>query len=197
MRLAVAIVLAVSAMAANAQLYRWTDESGRTHISDTPPPPGAKNVQKKSAAAPGQAGTPAEPFALQQARQNYPVTFYSTPGCEACDLTRKLLNARGIPFKEQSVNDEASLAALKKAVGSNSVPSIIVGSTVLKGFEESSIERLLDAAGYPKAGILPPRSQAEPVAVVPQAEVKPAPPEPPKGPYAPKPPAEPRKGAAK
>lgn len=202
MRLAVAIILAASAVTANAQqLYRWTDESGRTHVTDTPPPAGAKNVQKKSGpgvAEPGKAGTPAEPYVLQQARTKYPVTFYSTPGCEACDLTRKLLNERGVPFKEHTVNDEASLAELKKSVGSNSVPSVTVGASVFKGFEESGINRLLDAAGYPKAGILPPRTQTAPVAAVPQpAEVKPVEPEPAKGPYAPKPPAEPRKGAPK
>ena len=37
--------------AAAQQMYRWTDENGRTHITDTPPPPGAKNVRKVKPAA--------------------------------------------------------------------------------------------------------------------------------------------------
>lgn len=169
------------------------------HVTDTPPPPGAKDVQRQRAGAAGapgaeQAGA-TEPYSLQVARKNFPVTLYSTPGCDACAEARKLLNARGVPFKEVSVNDEKALEELKKAVGSNSVPSIIVGATIQKGFEEAIYNRMLDAAGYPKAGILPPRSQEEPKAVEPQADVQPAPPSAATGPYAPgaKPQAPPRK----
>lgn len=187
-RIALALIIGFGACAAVAQqLYRWTDDKGRVHVTDTPPPPGAKDVQKRGGprAPSGPQGAGSEPYALQVARKNFPVTFFSTPGCEACNEARKLLNARGVPFKEVSVNDEKQLEELKKAVGSNSVPSIVVGSTVQKGFEEAIYHRILDAAGYPKTGILPPRTQDEPKAVEPQAEVQPAPPEPPTGPYAP------------
>ena len=41
--------LALAAVTAAAQqIYRWTDENGRVHITDTPPPPGARGVKKKS-----------------------------------------------------------------------------------------------------------------------------------------------------
>lgn len=185
--LACALFLAATAAAAQ-QVYRWTDEKGRVHVTDTPPPPGAKEVRVRGAAG-SAAGTPqaagSEPYAIQIARKNYPVTLYSTPGCEACDEARKLLNARGVPFKEVSVNDEKQLEELKTAVGSNSVPSVIVGGTVQKGFEEGAYHRILDAAGYPKSGIVPPRTQTEPQPVQPQADVKPLPAEAPPGPYAP------------
>lgn len=157
--------LAAAALAAGAQqLYRWTDASGRVHYSTTPPPPGAKDVQKRAApaaAAEPQTGGPL-PFALQQAVKDFPITLYTTPGCEACAEARKLLNARGIPFKEVSVVEDAQIEELKQAVGSNSVPAMIVGRTVLRGFEEGGYHRALDAAGYPKTGVLPPRNQPEP-----------------------------------
>jgi glutaredoxin len=186
--LALLLVLAAASALAQAQLWRWTDERGRVHITDTPPPPGAKNVQ-----APSKSGkdketeSTNEPFALQIARKDFPVTLYSTPGCEACGEARKLLNARGVPFKEVLVSDEKSLSELKSAVGSTSVPAIIIGSTVQKGYEEATYHRLLDAAGYPKTGVLKPRNQAEPKPVEPEsAQVKPAPdPNAGLGPYAP------------
>ena len=34
--------------AAWAQQYRWVDEKGRVHYTDTPPPPSAKSTQKKN-----------------------------------------------------------------------------------------------------------------------------------------------------
>lgn len=185
--LSIALAL-VAAAAAAQQLYRWTDDRGRVNISDTPPPPGAKSVQKMGVpvgAPDSQQPAGNEPFALQEARKSYPVTLYSTPGCEACTEARKLLNARGVPFKEVLVNDEKGLEELKAAVGSNSVPSLVVGATVQKGFEEATYHRVLDAAGYPKTGMLPPRRQAEPQPLQPQAEVKPVPEEPAPGPYAP------------
>jgi len=184
--LACALFLAATAAAAQ-QVYRWTDEKGRVHITDTPPP-GAKDVRSLGSAgrtsSTPQAGGP-EPYAIQIARKNYPVTLYSTPGCEACSEARKLLNERGVPFTENSVNNEKQLEELKAAVGSNSVPSLVVGGTVQKGFEEAVYHRVLDAAGYPKTGMVPPRTQTEPQPEQPQTEVKPLPDEARPGPYAP------------
>jgi len=189
MRALILMMLVATALPAAAQLYRWTDESGKTHFGDTPPR-GARNVQKqKKPAAGGGAETAGLPFALQQAMKTSPVTLYTTPGCEGCGEARKLLNARGIPFKEVSVNSEAQLAELKNAVGSNSVPAMIVGSNILKGFEEGQYHAALDGAGYPRAGILKPRDQAEPSpdaqSAAPSGE-PPAEPVKPTGPYAPR-----------
>ncbi|HJS39168.1 MAG TPA: glutaredoxin family protein [Burkholderiales bacterium] len=163
-----AALLAAACAASAQQMYRWTDERGRVHITDTPPPASAKNVQRRSAD-----GAPAEeaplPYALQLAAKNFPVTLYTAPDCAPCGQARALLNARGVPFREVSVIDEQQAEDLKKSVGSLSVPSLRVGGSSQKGFEQGAYHELLDTAGYPRAGILPPRNQAEP---------KPAPPKP-------------------
>lgn len=181
MRLPLAILLMAAAASAGAQMYRWTDKDGRVHFSDSPPPSDARNVTKKGLPVQGAAAaTPNLPFATQQAMKDFPVTLYSTPGCEACDLARKMLNARGVPFKEVSVNSEKDLAQLQSAVGSNAVPSMIVGPSVVKGFEEGAYNRALDTAGYPRAGIVPARNQAEPKpGDLPPSAAKPAAPPPP------------------
>ena len=164
MRLAVAILLACAASAVAAQqIYRWTDKDGRIHITDTPPPPDATEVVRKksqsNSAVPQVSAN--EPYALQVARKNYPVTLYTSENCEACGEARSLLNARGIPFTEVSVRDERTFAELRSVAGSYSVPVMLVGAMVQKGFEAGMYNRMLDAAGYPKAGILPARAQAE------------------------------------
>ena len=159
------------ACAASAQMYRWTDEKGRVHITDTPPPPSAKAVQKKSFSGSGAAesGTAGQPYALQVATKNFPVKLYTAPDCGPCGQARKLLNGRGVPFREISVIDEPQSEELRKVAGSLSVPTVSVGGSVQKGFDEGGYHALLDDAGYPRTGILPPRNQAEP---------KPAPPPP-------------------
>jgi hypothetical protein len=60
------------------------------------------------------------------------------------------------------VVDEKQAEELRKAVGSLAVPSLRVGREVQKGFEQSAYHALLDTAGYPRTGILPPRNQAAP-----------------------------------
>ncbi len=185
-RLLTALLLCAAAFAASAQMYRWTDDKGRVHFSSTPPPAGAKGVQKKGAEPAAGAGSSAAlPFSVQQAQKNFPVTLYTTPGCEGCDAARKLLNGRGLPFKEVSVTEDAQIEELKAAAGANSVPTMIVGRTVQKGFEEGVYNRTLDAAGYPRAGILPPGSQAAPTQAQPAPETpQPLTPASPRGRYA-------------
>jgi glutaredoxin len=193
------IVLASMAGAAAAQLYRWTDEKGRVHITDTPPPASAKGVQKKNPAATGVVESQT-PFEVTQAAKNFPVTLYTSPNCkEPCDAARATLNKRGVPFKEVQVWEEQSNEELKRVSGGNDVPTLVVGRSVHRGFEPDAYDALLDSARYPKAGLLTPRAQAAPAApegyvdqgerrAPPAAEpVKPEPEAPaPTGPYAPK-----------
>ncbi len=127
-----------------------------------------------------------EPYALQLARKNAPVTLYSTPRCDLCDQARELLNVRGVPFKEISVVNEKQLQDLKSIVGADAVPSLIVGATVQRGFEKTTYHGILDAAGYPKTGAVPPRSQKEPQVEPRETSTKTqAAEEAPRGPYAP------------
>lgn len=191
MRSVIFAALLGAACAASAQMYRWTDEKGRVHVTDTPPPPSAKAVQKKSFTGGGTAApdTAGQPYALQLAAKSFPVTLYTSKDCEPCGAARNLLNARGVPFREVLVVDEPQQEELRKVAGALAVPSVTVGSNVQKGFEESAYHSLLDIAGYPKPGILTPRNQAEPKPAPPPgaAEAKPAEDAAPEasGPYAP------------
>lgn len=51
--------LGIAALAANAQVYKWVDEKGRTHYSETPPPDSksAKKVDTGPSVAPAPAAT--------------------------------------------------------------------------------------------------------------------------------------------
>jgi glutaredoxin len=196
-RLLLAVLLFTLGAAHAQQLYRWTDEKGRVHITDTPPPASAKDVQKKAAvtggADPGQV-----PFELATAMRDFPVILYTAPSCRTlCDSARAVLNRRGVPFREVQVWEEKTNAELKQVSGGTQVPTLVVGRSVHQGFDQASFDALLDSARYPRAGILPARSQAVPP--VPQGYVPPgereapkaepvkpaAEPPAPSGPYAP------------
>ena len=167
MRTALFLVLAIAALQfaapnALAQQYRWTDDKGRVHYSDTPPPAATKGVQKKDLKG-SIVGGEATPFELQLAVKNAPVTLYTSPSCkEGCAAARESLNKRGVPFKEVQVWDPESNELLKKVSGANQVPTLLVGSSAQKGYEQGAFDNLLDIAGYPKAGSMPVRKQAAP-----------------------------------
>lgn len=203
MRLLLALAIAsIGNLAAAQELYRWTDEKGRTQITDIAPPPGAKDVRKikpaANTAAPSTAGKPGAqlPFVLVRAMKDYPITLYTSPNCtEPCNAARDLLNKRGVPFSEVQVWEEESNAELKRVSGNNQVPTLKVGSTVQSGYEPSSYGALLDSAGYPAEGVLPAGTQTAPGSpegyVAPDTrdlpKAEPVKPEPPaaSGPYAP------------
>jgi glutaredoxin len=159
-----AILLLVAAAASAQQIYRWTDDKGRVHITDTPPPPSAKDVQKKSAPSGPATGAEQQPsYDLALAMKEFPVVLYTSPLCkEPCANARAALNQRGVPFREVQVWDVASNEALKRVSGSNQVPTLVVGSSVQQGYEQGAFDALLDSARYPKAGVAPPRAQGEP-----------------------------------
>ncbi len=154
MRVLVAFSLLAFALTASAQLYRWTDDSGKVHYTDTPPPASAKNVQKKSSARPG--GTEAaaqQPYALQQAVKNYPVTIYTSKDCgNPCKKGLDFLSKRGVPFTESVVSTQKEIDEVKKLSGADKVPVLVVGIVIKSEFEEQAWGEALDTAGYPKGG---------------------------------------------
>lgn len=144
------LALLFVAGAALAQQYRWIDEQGRVHYTDTPPPPTAKGVEKKNLK--GNAVGEQQNTQLAKASRNSPVTLYSHPDCKApCDKAREILGKRGVPFKEVSVIDQARYEELKKLSGDAQVPVLLVGKRVEASPSEPAYNQALDEAGYPPA----------------------------------------------
>ncbi len=168
---ALAFMLSLGCGVAQAQPYRWTDAEGRTHYTDTPPPPSATSVAKPPVQG-GVTETSSTPYALQKAMKESPVTLYTAPSCkEACEQARAALNRRGVPFKEVQVWNDETNQELKRVSGGSQVPVLIVGRLKQVGFAQSAFDDALDIAGYPAAGVLPARTQSQPQA--PEAYVTP------------------------
>lgn len=170
----VAATLAIVCADAAGQMYRWVDEQGGVHYSQTPPPPSAKDVQKKNLRQSGAPATEDLPYATQLAAKNFPVKLYTQPECGPCDAARASLVKRGVPFSEVSVLTQKELDEVRKISGSTSLPLLVVGSLFQSGFQEGLVNGLLDTAGYPSAG---PRLPVEALRK-PEPAASPAPPRP-------------------
>lgn len=179
-------VAAIGSLQAGAQqMYRWVDKDGKVHYTQNPPPrDAAKSVQQRRLTPGGTAeGSEQMPFAVRQAVENFPVTLFTSPNCpRGCAEARALLAKRGVPYREISVTDEASVEMLKKMTGEVQVPMMLVGKALEKGFEEGAFNNALDSAGYPRTSLfvgkppaLPsPKSQAKPAAPAPVEAPQPA-----------------------
>lgn len=172
-RIILVLAMALAAgYATAAQLYRWVDDQGRVEWRDTPPPPNAKKIERRTVGG-SLIETSTLPYGLQQAVKTFPVTLYVTNCGESCTQARAHLVRRGIPFTEK--NPQADIDAYKKLTsGGMEVPLLFVGKETLKGYLESAWDNTLDAAGYPRQPV-PGYAQPKPPASPPPAKPASAP----------------------
>ena len=148
---ALTITLLGSTLASAQTTYQWIDpKSGRTMISDQPPPAGIKPLVRRSSEISSETQMP---YATRQATEKFPVALYTSPSCvELCKQARDLLNSRGTPFTEKMLKTQEEFDLLAKQLGEEvAVPSLSVGRQNFKGFEAGAWNNQLDLAGYPKS----------------------------------------------
>lgn len=75
-----------------------------------------------------------------------PVEIYTTPICPYCNAAKRLLDRKGVTYREIDVSRDAALrqAMVQRANGRRSVPQIFVGSTHVGGSDDL---HALDHAG--------------------------------------------------
>jgi glutaredoxin len=139
------------------QIYRFVGPDGRITFSDKPPAdPAVKTTNAAVVPMSGGPSTVGLPFELRQAATRYPVTIYTSPGCQTCAQGRSLLVSRGIPFSERTVASKEDGEALTRLAGTSNVPVLTIGGQQLRGYSDAEWTSFLDAAGYPKTSMLPP-----------------------------------------
>jgi glutaredoxin len=142
----VTLALVAAPIAHADKLYKWVDKDGHVSYHDQPPYEAGYRVEEKHLHGVGSDND------SEGAAQKAPVVLYSAPKCSSCDAARAYLRGRGIPFTEKNVEGDRKLQdELIKQAGGLAVPTIMVGSKVMRGFLESLLDGELDQAGYPKA----------------------------------------------
>lgn len=161
MKLIPLALLLITMPVAASQFYRWVDSQGRVHYSDQPPPSSmARQATQKNYK--GSVIEGSESYALRQARERFPVTLFATADCGIpCEQAKGHLSRRGIPYSSKDPsNDPEAQKALAASGGKFRVPTLLVGSDKLEGYEEGAWNASLDRAGYPKS----PAPSAKPTA---------------------------------
>ncbi len=142
------LIVAINNVAA-ANLFKWIDKEGKVHYGDKPDE-GAIKAEQKKFAAPSADGDNLS-YGVRKAKQDFPVTIFVASYCgEICVQARALLNKRGIPFAEKNLLTQEDIDAFKIKTGGEALPTLMIGKTVIKGFEAGQWNSELDIAGYPK-----------------------------------------------
>lgn len=155
--LVLAIFIGPSATAVTVVECR--DTAGNVSFRDTCPPEMAKTGEKRVAGE--KKGGPS----IAEIAAKNPVTLYSVPNCDACDLVRQRLESRGVPFSEKGVDNAADVQQeLKAKTGSVTVPTVTIGAANVAGYDRTALDTTLEQAGFPPANPPPSTSPTPPAA---------------------------------
>lgn len=128
-----------------AAVYKWVDESGRVHYSDTPVK-GAEVKQFNNNISSYDSVT-VKPYKSDKQTSTKSssakkVVMYSTEWCGYCKKARKYFQQKGIPFVEYDIEKNATAKRQYDALGGRGVPVIVFGKQRMNGFSVASFERL-------------------------------------------------------
>ena len=135
------------ALSAAAQVYKWTDPSGKVHYGDSPPAD-TRTEQIKIDIRSHEGPVEVTDWAAILRKRSYTppgaqsITMYSTSWCVHCKRAKNYFKENAINYKE--VDIEASDANKKefKEFGGGGVPLILVGDKAMRGFNEQRFESL-------------------------------------------------------
>jgi glutaredoxin len=133
-------------------LYKVVGPDGRVTYTDRPP------VDRPSVAIKTNGSTVSTdglPYELQRVVSRYPVTLFTSAKCAPCDAARQMLQGRGVPYAEKTVDTPEDIKALQQQEGAQQLPVAKVGSKQLVGYSQTEWVSYLDAAGYPAKSLLP------------------------------------------
>lgn len=137
--------LAAITASAAVTVLECVDDAGNASFRDKCPPGSTKAGDKVLLGVSSNKAKSAKEIAAAN-----PVVVYSVPNCDPCDLVRNVLSTRGVPFSEKNVQDDAAIQTeLKGKAGDLTVPAVLVGATVLTGYNRAALDSALSQAGYP------------------------------------------------
>jgi glutaredoxin len=125
----------------SADVYKWKDANGRTHVSDSPPADyQAERLRIRHFTPSG--GTTQDEDAVAASS----VVMLSASWCEVCKRARSWLTQNGIAFTEYDVERDPKGKEEYKRRGGKGVPIILFGDQRMDGFNTARLEAMLAKA---------------------------------------------------
>lgn len=129
---------------AQADIYRWTDASGRVHFSNQKP---SGNIAGQVETFQGKARVSIVDAYQGSETGAVKIRMFTTQWCSVCKKAKAYLHEKGIAFEELDVEASASAQAEFQRLGGKGVPVILVGKQRMDGFDADGMANLLAEAG--------------------------------------------------
>lgn len=162
MKIAIKAV-AIFAMCANfstqafAQMYKWVDDQGRTHYSESPPPPQYQSLEIKGEVIEMTSEIPDIEFyqppksirekPLPRLRKGE-VWMFTTPTCGYCFRAKDYFRLKQLTYRELDITTNEEYRHWFKQFGGRGVPFTIVGAAgaphKISGFSEARFDQYFD-----------------------------------------------------
>lgn len=144
-------------------ISQCVDEEGNTTYERTCPPGTTQVEEKKIRTGSGSSADTAQASRQAGAPPDVEITMYDVPDCDACLVLKGVLDEYQAPFTEKNINSSDDVKReLQKRVGGGStltIPTIIIGETVISGYKKNELMNALDQAGFSKPA--PPAPEEE------------------------------------
>ena len=138
------ITLMLSALLANAEIYRWTDAEGRVHFGDNPAQPeAAESVTIRVNTYESVSYESVKNINFDSpARRTGKVVMYSTDWCSYCNKAREYFRNQKIAFVEYDIEKDPAARRQYDALGAKGVPVILVGDKRMNGFSPGGFQKI-------------------------------------------------------
>ena len=139
---------------AHAQVYKWTDSTGKTHYGDAPPEGVAKKEVKISARSydgPPQIDNWAEVIrrpspASGNRASGSGLTMFTAVWCGPCKRAKAYLAAKGVGYRDVDIEASDANREEFRSFGGGGVPLIIAGDKRMRGFSPAALDSLIAAS---------------------------------------------------
>jgi len=154
------LALPVARSAEAGEYYRWVDEQGVVHLSQSPPAGGEVRGLQKLRPGPVRPSFEPEPgqrpvswpeFPAEKPRETATrppglskVELYTTRWCGFCRKAKAFFRKRGISYTEYDVEEDRAAARRKERLSpGGGVPVAVINGTVIRGFNARAYARAL------------------------------------------------------
>ncbi|NHO88946.1 DUF4124 domain-containing protein [Pseudoteredinibacter isoporae] len=139
------LVLLVLLLPAHAQIYKWVDENGKVHYSDSRNKPAGQSAKKLDL----KINTYTNVSYQLEKKRTEKVVMYSASWCGYCKKARKYFVANNIPFIEYDIEKNKKANREHKRMGATGVPVILYGNKRMNGFSVNGFKRIYKPKSKP------------------------------------------------
>lgn len=133
----------LASLSVSAEIYRWVDENGKIHLSDSPPKQqDAEQVDVEINTYEAIDYSKIEYYQPPEKPKSKRVVMYSTAWCGVCKKARNYFQKNGIRFTEYDIDKSKKAREAFDRYGNGGVPLILVGKQTMRGFGAARFERL-------------------------------------------------------